>query len=77
MKHSLRLIQGNNAARAADPVDSRIRDFLAGDNDGGELFAALYGHVSREAIPERLRLAADPIPGRERAPAPIKLAGTR
>ena len=33
MKHTLRLIEGNNTARAAHPVDNRIRDFLAGDND--------------------------------------------
>ena len=56
MKHTLRLIEGNNTARAAHPVDNRIRDFLAGDNDGSELFAALYGHIGREPIPERLRL---------------------
>jgi hypothetical protein len=51
MKHNLRLIEGNNAARAAHPVDSRIRDFLAGDNDGSELLAALYGHIGREPFP--------------------------
>jgi hypothetical protein len=57
MKPTLRTIDGNNAAHAADPVGNRIRDFLAGDNDGSELFAALYGHVAREPIPARLRLA--------------------
>jgi hypothetical protein len=44
MKHTLRLIEGNNAARVAHPVDSRIRDFLAGDNDGNELFVALWSY---------------------------------
>jgi len=58
MKKSLRLIKGNKAASAADPVGSRIRDFLAGSNDGGELFAALYSHIGREPIPERLCRAA-------------------
>jgi hypothetical protein len=58
MKHALRTIEGNNAACPANSVDSRIRDFLAGNNEGGELFVALYGHVSREPIPEQLRLAA-------------------
>ena len=47
-KHTLRLIEGNNAARAAHPVDSRIRDFLAGDNDGSELFAAVLRHRSTD-----------------------------
>jgi hypothetical protein len=58
MKHTLRLIEGNNGALTAHPVDYRIRDFLAGDDDGSELFAALYGHASREPIPARLRPAA-------------------
>jgi hypothetical protein len=40
MKHTLRLIEGNNSALTAHPVGNRIRDFLAGDNDGSELFAA-------------------------------------
>jgi hypothetical protein len=71
------VIEGNNAARATRPVDSRIRDFLAGDNDGSELFAALYGHVSREPIPERLRLAAGLPPCQQHVPTPVKLAGTR
>jgi hypothetical protein len=51
MKHTLRLIEGNNSALTAHPVGNRIRDFLAGDNDGSELFAALYGHALREPIP--------------------------
>jgi hypothetical protein len=74
MKYTLRMIEGNKAARTADPVDRRIRDFLAGDNDGGELFAALYGHVGREPIPERLRLAAGLAPDRERVSALVNLA---
>jgi hypothetical protein len=45
MKQSLRVIEGDNTARAGNPVDSRICAFLAGDNDGSELLAALYGHV--------------------------------
>jgi hypothetical protein len=73
MKPTLHLIEGKNAARAAYPVDRRIRDFLVGDNDGSELFAALYGHVRREPIPERLRLAAGLAPSQERVPAPVKL----
>jgi hypothetical protein len=73
-KHTLRLIEGNNAARAAHPVDSRIRDFLAGDNDGSELFAALYGHIGREPIPERLRLATLLAPNQERVSTLAKLA---
>jgi hypothetical protein len=77
MKHTLRLIEGNNAARTADPVDSRIRDFLAGDNNGSELLAALYGHISKESIPERLRLAAGLAPDRESVPALVNLVGTR
>jgi len=77
MKHTLHMIEGNNAARAADPVGGRIQDFLAGDNDGSESFAALYGHVSREPIPERLRLTADLTPSQESVPALVKLAGTR
>jgi hypothetical protein len=70
MKHTLRLIEGNNAARAADPVDSRIRDFLIDGNDGSELFAALYGHVGREPIPERIALL---LPNQEREPTPPSL----
>jgi hypothetical protein len=58
MKHTLRIVEGNNTACAGDPVNSRIRAFLAGHNDGGELFAALYGHVSRDPIPETLGLAS-------------------
>jgi hypothetical protein len=74
MKPTLRMIEGKNAARAAHPVDRRIRDFLAGDNDGSELFAALYGHASREPIPARLRRAALVAPNQERVPALAKLA---
>ena len=74
MKHTLRLIEGNNTARAAHPVDNRIRDFLAGDNDGNELFAALYGHIGREPIPERLRLATLLAPNQERVSTLAKLA---
>lgn len=55
------------------PVDSRIRDFLAGDNDGGEFLAALHGHVAREPIPEHLRLDALLAPT-HREPALAKLA---
>jgi len=68
MKPTLRLIEGNNAARAAYPVDSRIRDFLVGDNDGSELFAALYDHIDRESAPERLLLAAGLAASQERVP---------
>jgi hypothetical protein len=77
MNHSLHIIARNNADRATDPVDSRIRDFLAGDNDGSELLAALYGHVSREPVPERLRLAVGLTPNQERVPALAKVAATR
>jgi len=64
MKRSLHLIEGNKAARTANPVDSRIRDFLSGDSNGSELFAALYGHMGREPIPEGLRCTAGltPVP---------------
>jgi hypothetical protein len=77
MNPTLHVIQGNNAARTADPVDTRIRDFLSGDNDGSELFAALYGHVASEPISERLCLAAGLTPDRQSASAPITLAATR
>jgi hypothetical protein len=60
MKPNLRIIEGNAAARTTDPVDSRIRAFLAGNNDGSELLAALYGHVGRETIPDSLRFVASP-----------------
>lgn len=36
-------------------VDSDIRDFLAGRNDGEDLLHALYDHVLDEPVPERLR----------------------
>ena len=75
MKHALRIIKGNNVARGGDPVRGRIRDFLAGENDGGELFAALYGHVSREPIPERLRIAAGLASSQERMRALSNAAG--
>jgi hypothetical protein len=75
MKPTLRIIDGNNATRTADPVGGRIRAFIDGDNDGSELFAALYGHIGREPIPERLRLAAGLAPSQERAPAAVKLVG--
>jgi hypothetical protein len=74
MKPTLRMIEGTTAPRAAHPVDRRIRDFLAGDNDGSELFAALYGHASREPIPARLRPSALLAPNQERVPALAKLA---
>ena len=45
-----------------------------GRADGGELFAALYGHIGREPIPERLRLAALLAPNQERVSALAKLA---
>ena len=35
-------------------VDNDIRDFLDGENDGCELFDALYGDVAGEPIPQRL-----------------------
>jgi hypothetical protein len=47
--------------RAAEPriampsIDRDIRDFLAGKNDGGNLFHALYDHVLDEPVPEHLR----------------------
>jgi hypothetical protein len=66
MKHALQVIEGNKATRTADPVGSRIRAFLDGDNDGRELFAALYGHIAREPIPDRLRFAAGLSPDQER-----------
>jgi hypothetical protein len=76
MKPTFRVIEGNNGPRTADPVGNRIRDFLAGNNDDGrELFTALYGHIGREAIPERLRLAAGLAPVEESVPALVNLAG--
>jgi hypothetical protein len=79
MKRTLHLIEGNNAARvrkpvARNPVDGRIRDFLAGNNNGSELLAALYGHVGREPIPDRLRIAALLAPNHECVPAVARLA---
>jgi len=41
--------------RAPSSVDSDIRGFLAGNNDGAELLHALYDHVLDEPVPERLR----------------------
>jgi Anti-sigma factor NepR len=37
------------------PIDSDIRDFLAGRTNGEDLLHALYDHVLDEPIPERLR----------------------
>ena len=36
-------------------IDSQIRGFIAGDNDGEDLLHALYDHVLDEPVPERLR----------------------
>jgi len=36
-------------------VDGDIRDFLAGKNDGEDLFHALYDHVLDEPVPQFLR----------------------
>ena len=36
-------------------IDRDIRDFLAGKNDGEDLFHALYDHVLDEPVPQRLR----------------------
>jgi hypothetical protein len=54
----LHSVEGTNASRVANPVKARMHAFLNGDNNGSELFAALYDHVAREPIPQRLRLAA-------------------
>lgn len=35
-------------------VDSQIRSFLSGENDGEEVLHAIYDHVLDEAVPERL-----------------------
>ena len=40
--------------QVAIAVDNDIRDFLDGENDGCELFDALYGDVADEPIPQRL-----------------------
>jgi hypothetical protein len=74
MQHTLRLIEGKRAGRAANPVESRIRDFLFGDSTGSQLFAALYGHTAREPIPERLRLAVGLASDQERLPPLVNLA---
>lgn len=75
MKNPLRLIEGSKTARTGNPVGRRFRSFLAGDDNGGELFAALYGHVGREVIPERLRLVAGLAPVRGGVLALVNLAG--
>ena len=36
-------------------IDRDIRDFLAGKNEGEDLFHALYDHVLDEPVPQRLR----------------------
>jgi hypothetical protein len=36
-------------------VDRRIRAFLNGESHGEDVLGALYGHVTAEPIPERLR----------------------
>jgi hypothetical protein len=41
-------------------VDSRIRAFIAGDDDGEALLHALYDHVLDEPVPERLRALLKP-----------------
>jgi hypothetical protein len=41
-------------------VDSQIRAFLAGDNDGEDLLHAIYDHVLDEPVPERLRTLLKP-----------------
>jgi len=41
-------------------VDSQIRAFLAGDNDGEELLHAIYDHVLDEPVPERLKALLKP-----------------
>ena len=40
---------------AMPSVDSDIRDFLAGKNDGEDLLHALYDHVLDEPVPQFLR----------------------
>jgi hypothetical protein len=50
------------AALATEPFETeaelsiaaQIEQFLNGENDGGELFEALYGRVEDEAVPEHL-----------------------
>ena len=41
-------------------VDSQIRGFLAGDNDGEDLLHAIYDHVLDEPVPERLKALLKP-----------------
>jgi hypothetical protein len=41
-------------------VDSQIRAFLSGENDGEELLHAIYDHVLDEPIPERLKALLKP-----------------
>jgi len=76
MQHTWPLIEGKKAAGITNPVESRIRDFLFGDSNGSELFAALYGHTAREPISERLRLAVGLASDQERLPALVNLGRT-
>jgi len=41
-------------------VNSRIRGFIAGDEDGEDLLHAIYDHVLDEPVPERLRALLKP-----------------
>ena len=41
-------------------VDSQIRAFLSGENDGEELLRAIYDHVLDEPVPERLKALLKP-----------------
>jgi hypothetical protein len=41
-------------------VDSQIRAFIAGDNDGEDLLHAIYDHVLDEPVPARLQALLKP-----------------
>jgi hypothetical protein len=57
MQHNLKIAPSSyqSAGNSHDPVDRRIRAFLAGETHGEDVLDALYGHVADEPIPERLR----------------------
>jgi hypothetical protein len=58
MQHNLKLALSSYSSASSDgcdPVDRRIRAFLAGQTHGEDVLEALYGHVADEPVPERLR----------------------
>ena len=54
-RHSRHNLATNPIRRWDGGIDRRLRAFLAGDSDGGDLLHALYSHVLDEPIPKRLR----------------------